>query len=122
MRRARALVLLLALLVSTGSVLAQAAHNPAMDCCANGLCPIHRNQKSQSPHEKMPCEGQQNCCCSMNCNNPASQNVVLPVLPEATLNAGFVLPMPQQVRTAVTFGVIFTPSGFVPSPEQPPRQ
>lgn len=125
MRRFQAMILLLALLASTGSVLAQSAFNSTPDCCSDGMCPMHRSQHSQSTsYSKSNCGealGSMNCCAaSCSGRSEVPKAIYSPVL-EAVVQDAQALPMPQEGRGVATIVVAVRSSGFAPSPEQPPR-
>lgn len=126
MRRVQAFLLLLAISASTASALAQAMHYPVPMCCADGMCPAHRSQNSHSTSQgKAVCGGAlaSMACCSMSCSGSnESEKVNLPLVSEAVLQPAQELPAPRDVRGAAIPVVAIGSSGFVSSPEQPPRR
>ena len=126
MRRLQAFILLLALVAGTGSVLAQATYNPTPDCCADGMCPMHRAQHSHSTSQsKSNCggaSGAMNCCAASCSGRPESPKMILSSVLEAVLRPTLELPVPQDIRNSVFSAFEPASTGFFTSPEQPPRQ
>jgi hypothetical protein len=125
MRRIQALLLLFVLLTGTTSALAKWGIDPASDCCASGICPLHHGQNlcgTSVGKSIAPGTHNSRSACEADCRGGEHANrVVANSSVEAVLHDTKKLPTLRVLDTFIASLVLSNFTGFDISPEQPPR-
>jgi hypothetical protein len=133
MRRLFAIVAMVALLSSPAAVWTSAGCCDQPDCCANGLCPMHRatvmpqpaaDKEEQGMHCHAAKKGQTHsapgCVAGASCSHPAKGSLLAP-LPRAVMAPAVSLSGPVTSRVSHPAIAPHPVSGFLAPPFIPPR-
>jgi hypothetical protein len=123
MRRAQAILVIVALLATPLALLARTAEG-SMSACAGMCCPTHRPHAARVLHENMPCHhgnaGQFFECTMTPGHHGIDYGLIAPVGP-TTPSAIVFIGAPDVNRTTTGQHAEVAISGFLSTPLQPPR-